>query len=45
MNVYDKIPWEDYCQIQHKCGRPILTVCVLTVKYKDGYPDMQNRGL
>ena len=39
LQVYHEITWEDYKTIQHKCGRPIPTMCVFTVKYKDGYPD------
>ena len=39
MNIYNEISDSQYRKIQHKCGRPIPTMCVLTVKYKDGYPD------
>ena len=39
MDVYDEISQEDFRKIQHHCGRPIPTMCVLTVKYKNGYPD------
>lgn len=38
MNVYEEISETAYRKIQHKCGRPIPTMCVLTVKYNDGYP-------
>ncbi len=39
MDVYDEISTEEYHRIQHRCGKPIPTMCVLTIKYKDGYPD------
>ena len=39
MDVYDEISTEEYRRIQHRCGKPIPTMCVLTIKYKDGYPD------
>lgn len=38
MNVYEEIFEDHLRKIQHKCGRPIPTMCVLTIKYKDGYP-------
>ena len=39
MKVYDEISEDELHKIQHKSGRPIPTMCVLTIKYKDGYPD------
>ena len=39
MDVYDEITHDQYKKIQHKCGRPIPTMCLLTIKYKNGYPD------
>ena len=39
MKVYDEISEDELQKIQHKSGRPIPTMCVLTIKYKDGYPD------
>ena len=39
MNVYNEITHGELHKIQHKSGRPILIMCVLTIKYKDGYPD------
>ena len=39
MDVYDEIGTDQLNKIRHKCGRPIPTMCVLTIKYKDGYPD------
>ena len=39
MNVYDEISSEQFHKIQHKCGRPIPTMCLLTIKYKNGYLD------
>ena len=39
MNVYDEISQHDFRQIQHKSGRPIPTMCLLTIKFKNGYPD------
>ena len=39
MEVYDEITTEQYHKIQHKCGKAIPTMCLLTIKYKDGYPD------
>ena len=37
MNVYDKISSSQLRKIQHKSGRPIPSMCVMTIKYKDGY--------
>ena len=39
MDVYDEISLEEFKRIQHRCGKPIPTMCVLTIKYKNGYPD------
>ncbi len=39
MNVYDTISQDEFQRIQHHCGRPIPTMCILTIKYKNGYPD------
>ncbi len=39
MDVYNEISPEEYCRIQHRCGKPIPTMCVLTIKYENGYPD------
>ena len=39
MDVYDEISDDEYNKIKHKCGKPIPTMCVLTIKYKNGYPD------
>ncbi len=39
MGVYEEINSDQVRHIQHKCGHPIPTMCVLTIKYKDGYPD------
>ena len=39
MQVYNEINDEDLQKIQHKSGRPIPTMRVLTIKYKDSYPD------
>ncbi len=39
MDVYDEISPDEYRWIQHRCGKPIPTMCVLTIKYKNGYPD------
>ena len=39
MGVYTEISSDQVRHIQHKCGRPIPTMCILTIKYKDGYPD------
>ena len=39
LDVYDEITWDDFKKIQHKCGRPISTIYVLIIKYKNGYPD------
>ena len=38
MQVFDEITKDELNKIQHKSGRPIPTMCVLTIKYKDGYP-------
>ena len=37
MNVYENISQDKFRNIQHKSGRPLPTMCVLTIKYKDGY--------
>ena len=39
MKVNNEISKDDFRKIQHKCGRPIPTMCLLTIKYKNGYPD------
>ena len=39
MHVYEEITKDQFRIIQHKCGRPLPTMCVLTIKYKNGYPD------
>ena len=39
MEVYEEITPEQYKNIQHKSGKPLPSMCVLTIKYKDGYPD------
>ena len=39
MDVYEEITSSQLHKIQHQCGRPIPTMCLLTIKYKDGYPD------
>ena len=42
MDVYEEITSDQLQRIQHKCGRPIPTMCLLTFKYKNGYPDRAN---
>ena len=37
LEVYEEITWQDYHKIQYMCGCPIPTMCVLTIKHKDGY--------
>ena len=39
MDVFKPISQEYFRTIQHKCGKPILTMCIMTIKYKNGYPD------
>ena len=39
MNVYTKITEDEYQAIKHTAGRPIPTMCMLTIKYKNGIPD------
>ena len=39
MDVYEEISEEHFNKIKHKCGKPIPTMCVLTIKYKNGYSD------
>ena len=39
MDVYDEISIDEYDRIQHRCGKPIPTMCVLTIKCKNGYLD------
>ena len=38
MDVYNVIISDQLHMIQHKSGRLIPTMCILTVKYKDEYP-------
>ena len=39
MNVYGEITLEEYSKIKYKCGGVIHMMCLLTIKYKNGYPD------
>ena len=44
MNLYEEIQQEEFRKLQHKSGKPLPTMCVLTIKYKNGYPDrVKNR--
>ena len=39
MDIYDEMSPNEFHRIQHKCDWPKPTMCVLTIKYKNGCLD------
>lgn len=37
-DVYDIITEQEYFALRHKLGNAIPSMCILTIKFKDGYP-------
>ena len=38
MDVFEPISLDYFRTIQYKCGKPTPTMCLMTIKYKNGYP-------
>ena len=39
LGIFEPIILDHFRSIQHKCGKLIPTMCLMTIKYKNGYPD------
>ena len=39
VDIFEHISLDHHFTIQYKCGKPISTMCLMTIKYKNRYPD------